>query len=376
MNTQNVDVVQETLDVLIIGAGISGIGAAYYLQKELPRKSFAIVEARGALGGTWDLFRYPGARSDSDLYTFGYEFKPWKNDKAIADAQSILNYLRETAREYGVDRKIRNRHKVLNASWSSEAARWKVEIERRHRRPNDRLVPMDLLRIRILRLRERLSPFFEGAETFRGTIVHPQKWPEGLDYAGRNVVIIGSGATAVTLAPAMAETAAHVTLLQRTPSYVMSLPSQDRLANLLRRMLPEEQAHALIRRKNAARQYWFWKLCRTFPRTARRLIRAATRKQLPADYPVDIHFNPPYDPWDQRLCALPDGDLFKALRSGRVSIVTDRIDRFVEEGVRLASGGTLPADIIVTATGLNLLPIGGISLAVDGKPVDLPEKVA
>src|SRR5208337_1234524 len=203
------------------------------------------------------------------LYTFGYEFKPWKNDKAIADAQSILNYLRETAREYGVDRKIRNRHKVLNASWSSEAARWKVEIERRHRRPNDRLVPMDLLRIRILRLRERLSPFFEGAETFRGTIVHPQKWPEGLDYAGRNVVIIGSGATAVTLAPAMAETAAHVTLLQRTPSYVMSLPSQDRLANLLRRMLPEEQAHALIRRKNAARQYWFWKLCRTFPRTAR-----------------------------------------------------------------------------------------------------------
>ena len=376
MTIQNVEIAEETLDVLIIGAGISGIGAAYYLQKELPLKSFAIVEARGALGGTWDLFRYPGARSDSDLYTFGYEFKPWKNDKAIADAQSILNYLRDTAREFGVDRKIRYHHKVLNASWSSERARWTVEIERADS-GGRKIVSCWWIFCAsgYYDCENGFSPRFEGAETFRGTIVHPQKWPEGLDYAGRNVVIIGSGATAVTLAPAMAETAAHVTLLQRTPSYVMSLPSQDGLANVLKRMLPEERAHALIRRKNAARQYWFWKFCRTFPRTARKLIRAATRKQLRADCPVDVHFNPPYDPWDQRLCAVPDGDLFKTLRAGRASIVTDRIDRFAENGVRLASGKTLPADIIVTATGLNLLPLGGVAFSVDGKPVNLPEKV-
>jgi monooxygenase len=367
---------EEALDVLVIGAGISGIGAAYYLQKELPRKSFAILEARDALGGTWDHFRYPGARSDSDLYTFGYDFKPWKNDKAIADAESILNYLRETASEHGIDRKIRYRQKVVNASWSNETARWMVEIQDSGA---DRRKMVSCKWIfcgsGYYDYENGFCPRFDGAEIFRGTIVHPQKWPDGLDYGGRKVVIIGSGATAVTLAPALAEKAAHVTLLQRTPSYVMSLPSQDRLANFLKRWLPAEQAHALIRRKNTARQYWFWKFCRTFPGAARRLIRSAARKQLPGDYPVDVHLNPPYDPWDQRLCAVPDGDLFKSLRAGRASIVTDTIDRFVEDGVRLSSGRTLPADIIVTATGLNLLPIGGVSLEVDGKPVSLPEKV-
>ena len=256
-------IAEESLDVLIIGAGISGIGAAYYLQKELPQKSFAIVEPRGALGGTWDLFRYPGSRSDSDLYTFGYEFKPWKSDKAIANAQSILNYLQDTARPYGVDRKIRYHHKVLNASWSSEGARWTVKIERADSGVR-KIVSCrwNFCASGYCDYEDGFSPRFEGAETFRGTIVHPQKWPEGLDYAGRNVVIIGSGATAVTLAPAMAETAAHVALLQRTHSCVMSVPSQDRLANFLKRMLPEERAHVLIRRKNAARQYGFWKLDR------------------------------------------------------------------------------------------------------------------
>lgn len=376
MSTKRVTAPHEHVDVLIIGAGISGIGAAYYLQQEHPSKSYTILEARGATGGTWDLFRYPGIRSDSDLHTFGYAFKPWESDKAIAGADAILAYLRETAAENGIDRKVRLHHKVLAAAWSSDDALWVVDVERSD--TGERLA----ISCRWLfcaggyyRYDEGFTPRFEGAERFGGQIVHPQRWPEDLDYTGKRVVVIGSGATAVTLVPAMAETAAHVTMLQRTPTYILPIPSEDAIANLLRRILPRDQAHAITRRKNIAMQRATWLLCQRYPRTARRLIRYINTKQLPEGYPVDEHFNPPYDPWDQRLCVVPDADLFKAIRSGRASVVTDRIETFTERGIKLKSGLELEADIIVTATGLNLQAFGGIALTVDGAPVHLPDKV-
>ncbi|AKT40558.1 flavin-containing monooxygenase [Chondromyces crocatus] len=368
---------REHIDVLIVGAGISGIGAAYYLQRELPSTSYAILEARGSIGGTWDLFRYPGIRSDSDLYTFGYAFKPWRSDKAIASADAILAYLRETATENGIERKIRFHHKVITAAWSTEDAQWVVDLERTD--TGERLV----ITCRWLfcaggyyRYDEGFTPRFEGTERFQGQIVHPQHWPGDLDYAGKRVVVIGSGATAVTLVPAMADTAAHVTMLQRTPTYILSIPSEDAIANFLRKILPQEQAHELTRRKNITMQRAVWRLCQRYPRMARRLIRHSNAKQLPKSYPVDEHFNPPYDPWDQRLCMVPDGDLFKAIREGRASVVTDHITTFTERGVALKSGQELEADIIVTATGLNLQAFGGITLTVDGAPVHLPDKVA
>ncbi|QSQ27151.1 NAD(P)/FAD-dependent oxidoreductase [Pyxidicoccus parkwayensis] len=367
----------EYLDVLIIGAGISGIGAAWYLQKEHPSKSYAILEARGATGGTWDLFRYPGIRSDSDLHTFGYAFKPWDKDQAIASADSILAYLRETASESGIDRKVRLHHKVLGAAWSSEDARWLVDVERAD--TGERLE----LKCRWLfcasgyyRYDEGFTPRFEGTGQFKGRIVHPQHWPEDLDYQGKRVVVIGSGATAVTLVPALARAAGHVTMLQRTPTYILPVPTEDRIANLLRKLLPRKWAYALTRRKNIAVQRAFWRFCRRFPRLARRLIRYANVKQLPKGYPVDEHFSPPYEPWDQRLCMVPDADLFKAISRGSASVVTDHIQTFTERGLALASGRELEADIVVTATGLNLLPLGGMSLTVDGAPVHLADKVA
>ncbi|MDI3288025.1 NAD(P)/FAD-dependent oxidoreductase [Polyangium sp. 15x6] len=377
MSTKRVTAVPEHVEVLIVGAGISGIGAAYYLQREHPSKSYAILEARGALGGTWDLFRYPGIRSDSDLHTFGYAFKPWESDKAIAGADAILAYLRETAAENGIDRKVRFHHKVLAAAWSSDDARWVVDIERSD--TGERLT----ITCRWLfcaggyyRYDEGYTPRFEGTERFGGRIVHPQHWPEDLDYAGKRVVVIGSGATAVTLVPAMAETAAHVTMLQRTPTYILPQPSEDAIANLLRRILPRDQAYRFTRRKNIAMQRAIWRFCQSYPRTARRLIRYINAKQLPKGYPVDEHFNPPYDPWDQRLCAVPDADLFKAIRGGRASVVTDAIETFTERGIELKSGRELEADIIVTATGLKLQVCGGIALTVDGAPVHLSDKVA
>ena len=365
------------VDVLIVGAGISGIGAACYLRRDHPTKSFLILEARGATGGTWDLFRYPGIRSDSDLHTFGYAFKPWRNDRAIAGGDAILSYVRETATENGIDGHVRLHHRVLSAAWSTPQARWLVEVERTD--TGERLT----IACRWLfgacgyyRYDEGFTPRFEGREQFKGTIVHPQHWPEGLDYTGKRVVIIGSGATAVTLVPAMADKAAHVTMLQRTPSYILSIPSRDRIANRLRRVLPAGVAHALTRRKNIAVQRATWRFCQRYPQLARRLIRRFNAKQLPEGYPVDEHFNPPYAPWDQRLCMVPDGDLFRAIRHGRASVVTDRIETFTGGGIRLASGRELEADIIVTATGLNLLPFGGIAMTVDGQPVSLPERVA
>jgi cation diffusion facilitator CzcD-associated flavoprotein CzcO/pimeloyl-ACP methyl ester carboxylesterase len=367
----------EHVDVLIIGAGISGIGAACYLQRERPGTSFAILEARAATGGTWDLFRYPGIRSDSDLHTFGYEFKPWVNEKSIAAADAILAYVRETATEHAIDRHIRLHHRVVSASWSSDTARWLVDIERTDSGAHVQMTCRWMFCASgYYRYDQGFRPTFPGEERFRGALVHPQHWPEDLDYTGKRVVVIGSGATAVTLVPAMTDRAAHVTMLQRTPSYVLPMPSEDALANRLRAVLPATWAYALTRRKNIRMQRTVWRLTRRFPRAARRMIRRINAAQLPPGYPVDTHFNPPYAVWDQRLCMVPDGDLFRAIREGRASVVTDHIETFTERGVQLRSGETLEADIIVTATGLNLQAFGGIELVVDGAPVRLPDTVA
>ncbi|MFK0021119.1 flavin-containing monooxygenase [Streptomyces sp. NPDC090798] len=367
----------EHIDVLIIGAGISGIGAAHHLQTERPGSSYAILEARGVSGGTWALFRYPGIRSDSDLHTFGYAFKPWRNDKSIATADLILDYLRETAGESGIEQHIRYHHRVRGAAWSTAEARWTVEIERADTGETVSMTANWLFCAGgYYRYDEGFTPRFEGRERFAGQIVHPQHWPEDLDCAGRKVVVIGSGATAVTLIPALADTAGHVTMLQRSPTYILPVASQDVIANTLRKVLPAGLAYRLTRRKNIAMQRLIWRTSRRHPRVVRRLIRAVNIRQLPAGYPVDEHFNPSYDPWDQRLCAVPDADLFKALNNGTASVVTDRIATFTETGIRLESGHELDADIIVTATGLNVQLFGGMALSVDGEPVDFADKVA
>jgi monooxygenase len=367
----------EHLDVLIVGAGVSGIGCAYHLQTEQPRKSYAILEAREATGGTWDLFRYPGIRSDSDLHTFGYEFKPWRDEKAIADGPAILRYIRETASENGIDDHIRLGHRVERASWSSETACWSVEARRSDTGQLVRLTCGWLFCASgYYRYDQGYTPSFEGAERFHGPIVHPQHWPEDLEYAGKRVVVIGSGATAMTLAPAMAAQAGHVTLLQRSPSYVVSVPERDPIANALKRVLSARAAYTLTRRKNVWLQRTIYQLSRSRPRLLRRLLIGGVKRQLPEGYPVATHFNPRYDPWDQRLCAVPDGDLFKEIARGRVSVVTDHIAGLSEHAIALTSGQKLEADVIVTATGLNLLALGGIELSVDGHAVELSQTMA
>jgi cation diffusion facilitator CzcD-associated flavoprotein CzcO len=370
----------EHVDVLIIGAGISGIGAAYYLQKEHPDRTYQVLEARGATGGTWDLFRYPGIRSDSDLHTFGYAFKPWRDEDAIASADKILAYLRETVAENGIDDNIRFHHKVLGAAWSSADARWVVDVERFGAdEDTEELVQFSANWIfcggGYYRYDQGYTPEFEGRERFGGQVVHPQHWPEDLDYTGKRVVIIGSGATAVTLVPAMADTAAHVTMLQRSPTYVLPVPSKDTFANVAQKLLGAKRGYALARRKNIVKQRSVYKLSQRYPGAARRLIRYLNARELPEGYPVDEHFKPAYNPWDQRLCAVPDADLFKAISSGAASVVTDRIATFTETGIQLESGQHLEADIIVTATGLNIQLLGGMSLTVDGAPVDLTDAV-
>ncbi|MGY1731485.1 flavin-containing monooxygenase [Geodermatophilus sp. SYSU D01045] len=367
----------EHLDVLIVGAGISGIGAGRYLTTELPAKSFAILEARGASGGTWDLFRYPGIRSDSDLSTFGYEFKPWRDRQAIADAPKILAYLRETATENGLDEKIRYHHRVLAVSWSSEDARWTVDVERTDTGERLQLTAGWVFCAGgYYRYDEGFTPVFEGRDRFRGEIVHPQAWPEDLDLTGKRVVVVGSGATAVTIVPAIAGTAASVTMLQRTPTYVLPVPREDKVAALLRKWFGDERGYALTRRKNIAQQRAIWSFCQKHPKAARTVIRWVNTKQLPEGFDVDTHFNPPYDPWDQRLCAVPNGDLFRAIREGEADVVTDRIVTFDETGIELASGRHLDADVIVTATGLNVQAFGGVAVTVDGAPVTLSETVS
>ncbi len=367
----------EHLDVLIVGAGISGIGAAYHLRTALPGKSFAMLEAREAIGGTWDLFRYPGIRSDSDLHTFGYEFKPWTSDNAIADGDEILAYLEETVRENDLGGRIRFGHRVLSASWSTEQARWTVRAQRTDSGETVELTcSMLFCAAGYYDYEAGYTPRFEGREDFGGLIVHPQQWPQDLDCAGKRVVVIGSGATAVTLIPALAQTAAAVTMLQRSPSYVMTLPQRDPIANALRRLLPDGLAYRITRRLNVGRQRLIYGLSMRHPRLVRRLVRALAKRQLPEGYAIDTHFKPRYDPWAERLCAVPDGDLFKAISEGRASVVTDRIVRFSERGILLESGEELEADVIVTATGLQLLAFGGIELEVDGERVEPDRTVA
>ncbi|AMO07187.1 MULTISPECIES: flavin-containing monooxygenase [Mycobacteriaceae] len=365
----------DTVDVLIVGAGISGIGAAYYLQREHPGRDYTILEAREATGGTWDLFRYPGIRSDSDLHTFGYEFKPWRDEYAIATADKILAYLRETVDENGIAQRIRFGHKVLAAAWSSADGRWVVDVER-----DGELIQIGARWLfcagGYYRYDQGYTPDFAGRDRFGGRIIHPQHWPQDLDYTGKRVVVIGSGATAVTLVPAMAARAEHVTMLQRSPTYVMPVPAKDTFANIARRVLGDDRGYALARRKNILKQRAVYTFCQQHPVLARRLIRRINASKLPGGYPVDQHFNPAYDPWDQRLCAVPDGDLFAAISDGSASVVTDRIATFTETGIRLESGAELAADIIVTATGLNIQLFGGVTLTVDGEPVDLAETVA
>jgi cation diffusion facilitator CzcD-associated flavoprotein CzcO len=364
----------EHLDVLIVGAGLSGIGAAHHLQARHPRRSYAILEARERIGGTWDLFRYPGIRSDSDMHTLGYRFKPWTEAKAIADGPSILDYIDRTARDHGIDERIRLGHRVVRAEWSSADARWTVEAERAGTGETVRLTCAFLFCCSgYYRYDEGFTPPFAGTERFGGRLVHPQHWPEDLDVAGRRVVVIGSGATAVTLVPALAERAAHVTMLQRSPSYVVTVPDVDPVADALARRLPARAAYPLVRWKNVAFATAMYRASRRWPKAMRRFIRWGVKRQLPEGYDVDAHFKPQYDPWDQRMCMVPNGDLFRAISDGRAAVVTDHVETFTETGLRLRSGAELEADVVVTATGLNLLAFGGMRLSVDGAEVSLPD---
>jgi cation diffusion facilitator CzcD-associated flavoprotein CzcO len=366
----------EHVDVLIVGAGLSGIGAAHHLKANCPGKSYTILEARDAIGGTWDLFRYPGIRSDSDMFTLGYSFRPWTAAKSIADGPSILDYVRDAASDGGIDREVRFGHKVVRIAWSTPDARWTVTAQRADTGETVTMTAGFVFTCTgYYRYDEGYTPDFPGLDRFGGTLIHPQHWPEDYDYSGQRVVVVGSGATAVTLVPAMAETAGHVTMLQRSPSYVMALPGEDPIANAIRRALPSKAAYAVVRWKNVATQAVFFQLSRRAPKLVKRLIAKMVQRQLPADVPLDPHFTPTYNPWDQRMCLVPDGDLFKALREGTASVATDTIETFTETGITLASGAELQADVIVTATGLNLLALGGMEIAVDGREIALNETV-
>jgi monooxygenase len=365
------------VDVLIVGAGLSGIGAACHLQTDAPGTSYAILEARGASGGTWDLFRFPGVRSDSDMFTLGYAFRPWKEAKAMAGGEEILRYVRETGAAYGVDRHISYHSRVVQADWSGEDARWTVMVEHAGSGARStRTCGFLYLCSGYYRYDQGYTPTWPGRQDFTGAVVHPQHWPEDLDVTGKRVVVIGSGATAVTLVPALAEAGAQVTMLQRSPSFIMALPARDPIADLLRKVLPERQGYAAVRWKNARIGTAIYGICRKYPARMRALLRKGVLKRLPAGYDVDKHFTPAYEPWDQRLCLVPDGDLFTAIRSGKADVVTDHIEAFTATGLLLRSGAELAADVVVTATGLNLLPLGGIELTVDGEAVLIPDRVA
>ena len=370
----------EHFDVLIMGAGLSGVDAAYHLQRYCPNKSYVILEQRQRIGGTWDLFRYPGVRSDSDMFTMGYSFRPWTNRKAIAPGDDIRNYITATAHDQGIDQHIRFRHRVERAAWSSQHAAWKVSAV--HQEPGGRDEPVTLTCNFLFscagyyRYRAGYLPDLPDMERFAGRIVHPQAWPEDLDYTGKRVIIIGSGATAVTLLPAMAKTAGHVTMLQRSPTYIVSIPAQDAIANSLRRLMPAAWADRICRWKNAAYMMYVYQLSQRFPNFVKAGIIKKIGKELGPEYDVVKHFTPRYNPWQQRLCLVPDGDLFEAIKTGAASVVTGQIERFTEKGIRLQSGEELEADIVVTATGLALQAFGGADLEVDGRSVDLGKTLA
>lgn len=361
------------VDVVVVGAGLSGVGAGYRLQTESADRDYLILESRESMGGTWDLFRYPGIRSDSDMFTLGYPFKPWTDAKSIADGDSILRYIRETATEHGIDRHIRYGMKLLSADWSRERALWTLTIAR-----GDETVTMTCAFLYSCTgyydYDQGHSPEFPGIETFSGEVVHPQFWPENLDYSGRRVVVIGSGATAVTLVPSMADAETHVTMLQRSPTWISAVPSRDRRADWIRGHLPPRLAHAVIRAKNVAFSTAFYQFCQRRPARARAMLLKQTTRILGDPGMVADHFTPSYGPWDQRLCAVPSADLFKAIKAGHAEVVTDTIDTFVPEGIRLTSGRVLEADVVVPATGLQLLTFGGIDLRVDGGRVDVSEQ--
>ncbi len=364
----------EHFDVVVVGAGISGIGAGYFLQRDCPNKSFVILEGRESLGGTWDLFRYPGVRSDSDMHTLGYSFKPWTAEKSIADGPSILSYLNETVDQYALRQKIRFNTLVTAASWSSDTATWTLTAT------NSATNSAVTYTCNYLYMcsgyysyKEGFTPHFPGVDTFRGTVVHPQKWPNSLDYAGKKVVVIGSGATAMTLVPAMAASANHVVMLQRSPTYVVSRPDKDSLALTLRKFLPEKVAYSVTRWKNTTLQQFVYKRTRTKPEQVKEALLKGVREALGDNYDVDTHFTPSYNPWDQRLCLVPNGDLFESIKDGKASVVTDHIARFDETGIQLQSGNRIDADVIVTATGLNLVSLGEMSFSVDGRTVDFSQ---
>ncbi|MEY2417389.1 MAG: monooxygenase [Actinomycetota bacterium] len=360
----------EHLDVLVVGAGLSGIGAGAYLQDKCPWASYALFEARDAIGGTWDLFRYPGIRSDSDMFTLGYSFRPWDGKKSIADGPSILRYIEDTARETGVDKHIRFNHKIVSADWSTDDGHWRVTARRSDTGETFQLTAGFIFSCTgYYRYDEGYTPEFAGRDAFRGEIIHPQHWPEDLDYAGKKIVVIGSGATAVTLIPSLADKAAQVTMLQRSPTYIVSMPESDPLANALRRYLPTRVSGPMIRWFKALTTQASYFLSKRRPEFVKSVLKRQVARQLPAGYDVGAHFTPRYNPWDQRLCLVPNGDLFKAISAGKASVVTDTIKAFDETGIALDSGKHLDADIIVTATGLDLLFLGGIQLSVDGAPV-------
>ena len=366
----------EHFDVILVGAGISGIGAAWHLQNQAPGRSFVLLEGRESVGGTWDLFRYPGIRSDSDMYTLGFAFKPWLAAKAIADGPAILDYVKETAAENGIDAHIRFRHQVKAASFSSETALWTVEAERRDTGEAVRLTCRWLhMCSGYYNYAEGYLPDFAGMADFRGQIVHPQFWPEDLDYAGKRIVVIGSGATAVTLVPAMAWDAAHVVMLQRSPTYIVSRPSEDAIANWLKRRLPKMLAYQMVRWKNVFMQQFFFRMARKRPDKVKAKLLELVREELGPDYDVGTHFTPRYNPWQQRLCLVPDSDLFEAIRQGKASVVTGEIDRFTQGGLRLKSGEELAADIIVTATGLKLQVLSDVVFTVDGARQDFAKAI-
>ncbi|MCI5043119.1 MAG: NAD(P)/FAD-dependent oxidoreductase [Aquisalinus sp.] len=364
------DAAKAHVDVLIIGAGISGLSAAWHLQKHCPDKSYAILEQRAQIGGTWDLFRYPGIRSDSDMYTLGYRFKPWTHEKAIASGDAILSYLNETADEHSIRQHIQFNREVLTMHWSSEEARWHVSARNTETGTTDRYTCSFVsVCAGYYNYKAGYTPEFEGRADFQGDIIHPQHWPKELDYSDKRVVVIGSGATAVTLIPSMAERAAHITMLQRSPSYVVSRPAEDKIAQAMMKVLPASWVYTLIRWRNVLLQMYMFRSARKNPQKARDFVLDLLKEELPENYDIDRHFTPSYDPWDQRLCLVPDSDLFQAISNGSASVVTDHIDRFTPDGILLESGNTLPADIIVTATGLDLHNFGGACVYVDDREV-------
>ncbi len=364
-------VTTEHVDVIVAGAGISGISAAWHLQKNCPSRSYVVLEGRAGLGGTWDLFRYPGIRSDSDMYTLGFAFRPWTEAKSIADGPSIMRYLRDTVRESGIDRHIRYNQRITAASWSTEKACWTVDVQQPGGDVRQMTCNFLFMCTGYYRYDEGYTPAFAGQGDFAGKIVHPQKWTSDIDYTGKQVVVIGSGATAVTLVPELAKKAAHVTMLQRSPSYVISLPAKDKFANWLRRVLPSHPAYSITRWYKVLTSMYFYNMCRRWPAQAKKYIFGEMRKQLGPDYDIATHFSPSYNPWEQRLCMVPDNDLFVSLKAGTSSIVTDHVDRFTPTGIVLKSGKALDADIIVTATGLKLQIFAGIPISVDGTLIEL-----